>query len=126
MNAVFLVQSMYERNHKKSWWDLSRDERDEYYKKNFTRAMMNHYKDTGFVNMQIICSAKQKTKFESQQYRVEHFGAYLRNNGYKCITFPYSNKNIADTTFCVEVPYDKFEGFKRVLSYYELTDYNFV
>ena len=117
---------MYERNHKRSWWDLSRDERDAYYKKNYTRAMMLHYKETGFVNMQIICSANQKTKFESQKYRVEHFGAYLKKNGFKCITFPYSNKCIADTTFCVEIPYEQFEGFKKVLTYYELTEYNFV
>lgn len=126
MNATFLVQGMYERNHSKSWWDLSVTEREEYYKKNFTRAMMAHYKETGLVNMQIICSANQKTKFESQKYRVEHFVAYLRKNGFKCITFPYSNKCIADTTFCVEIPYEKFEGFKKVLAYYELTDYNFV
>lgn len=126
MNATFLIQSMYERNHNKSWWELSRDEREAYYNKNITRAMMNHYKEVGLVSMQIICSANQKTKFETQKYRVEHFGKYLRNNGYKCITFPYSAKNIADTTFCVEIPYEKFEGFKRVLSYYEMTEYKFV
>lgn len=126
MNATFLIQSMYERNHKGSWWGLSKSEREDYYKKNYNRAMMGYYKEIGLVNMQIICSANQKTKFESQKYRVEHFVAYLRKNGFKCITFPYSNKNIADTTFCVEIPYEKFEDFKKVLAYYEITDYHFV
>ena len=126
MNSLFLVQSMYERNHNKKWWDLDKTEREEYYKKNLTRAMMAYYKKIGFVNMQIICSAKQKTKFESQKYRVEHFRSYLNKNGYSCITFPYSNKNIADTTFCVEIPYEKLEGFKRVLDYNEMSDITYV
>ncbi len=126
MNSSFEVQKLYEKKHKKSWWSLTKDEREFYYNKYFKQAMMSYYKEIGLINMQVICSATQETKFESNKYRVEHFGAYLRKNAFKCITFPYSNKSIADTTFCIEIPYVKFENFKKVLGYYEIIDYHFV
>ena len=122
MNTDFLVMSMYERNHSRKWWDLSKSERDDYMKKNLTRAKMLHYKETGIVRLQLICSASQTTKFGSNTNRVKHLEGYLRSNNFKCITFPYSTKSIQDTTFCVDIPYDKYKDFLMVLKYYEVDE----
>lgn len=122
MNSDFLIMSMYERNHNKKWWDLDKSERTSYAKKNMARAKMQYYKDTGFVRLQLICSAKQKTKFGSNENRISHFEEYLRNQGFKCITFPYSTKSIQDTTFCVDIPYEKYKDFLVVLKYYEISE----
>ena len=109
---------MYERNHNKKWWDLSKEERESYFEKNRNRALMLYYKKTGIVRLRLICSAKEITKFGSNNNRISYFEGYLRSLGIRSITFPYSSKNIADTTFNVDIPYDFYKDFLNYFPFF--------
>ena len=122
LRTLNLVMELYERNHEKKWWDLSKEERDAYFERNRNRALMLYYKKKGVVRLRLICSKRDITKFGSNNNRIAHFENYLRTMGIHSITFPYSSKEIGDTTFNLEIPYEKYKKFMEQLSYFEITD----
>ena len=74
----------------------------------------------------MICSANQTTKFGSNDDRICHFEKYLKSLGIRAITFPYSSKSIADTTYSLDVPYNFYKEFKDNLGYFEISDVEFL